>query len=881
MCGYFGGRTFFSKVVAMIKIENLTKTYKTDDKQSCKALDNVNLILPNRGMIFVLGKSGSGKSTLLNLIGGLDSFDSGDITVFGNALSTFKEKDFEAFRSSCISFIFQDYHLMDELTVKENVLLFSSKEIDDDHLFSILDTVGMREYANRYPSELSGGQRQRVAIARGIVKNPQIILCDEPTGNLDSKTSTRIMEQLKKLSKECLVLIVSHNLPEAETYADRIIELSEGKIINDISKDANYVDALTIRDKKAILPYGHRMNETEVSTLNNALDNGEVLSIEQNPSGFSQSNVQYEVEKKTFTTKQLTKRNTKLLFKKFLFSNKRTSIATILFTALLFAVFAVVQSFTMFQADDALRSFVSYDNSLMVIERDFDRYPLPLYDEGNTLNEEHIYKLYQQPIAQKGVRASSYNGKAWSNEENFADFYIHETYGLLICDEFYLANTFGSNQEIPLLAGSLEDAKNGSGVLITDYFADSILFHEVKNGLYRYADYNSIIGVFSSDGFFPCGYICGIIDTDYTEKYSASYEKFQSLIDSGMKIKDIVKEDEIFVHFIDEVKTTLGISYSLNPNYINAHSFEESAQLGVSGLYISGNDRSTSIFPAYYVAPKRMQPMRPEDFADNEIAIPFSVYNTLFDTNYTKDDTYKLNYIEPKSITVTRYQDNNPKLPVVYEKEFKVVCLSDLYWCMSINSMHFIKESDWIPTRLYVINPTNVSSIVDYLAENDCHLMSTEQQNINQINKVIVSFQTLFQFLEWISVAICAGYIVSYGINSIKKNKYQIGVIKALGGTSNVIRNIFTLKVLTISTLSAIVSMLFASIFIKLSDTTLISALKASFSVSLKGICIIQLTPSVLLLNAAALLVVSLFSALASVFALKHIKPIEIIKAKE
>ena len=164
----------------MIHITNLTKIYRSRRRSICRALDKVNLTLPDAGLVFVLGKSGSGKSTLLNLIGGLDSITEGRILVDGNDLSTFREQDFCNYRNTHIGFIFQDYHLIDELTVSENILLsLNLRRMEDgDRVRAALEKVDLAGYGDRYPSELSGGERQRIAIARAIVKNPRIILAD-------------------------------------------------------------------------------------------------------------------------------------------------------------------------------------------------------------------------------------------------------------------------------------------------------------------------------------------------------------------------------------------------------------------------------------------------------------------------------------------------------------------------------------------------------------------------------------------------------------------------------------------------------------------------------------------------------------------------------
>ena len=196
----------------MIKITSLTKIYKSKRRRKCRALSNINLTLPDTGLVFVLGKSGSGKSTLLNLIGGLDNITSGSVEVDGNDLAKFREKDFCNYRNTHIGFIFQDYHLIEELTVYDNIALsLNLRRMDDrEKVLAALARVDLAGYEDRYPAELSGGEQQRVAIARAIVKKPRIILADEPTGNLDTNTATAVITLLKELSKECLILIVSH-----------------------------------------------------------------------------------------------------------------------------------------------------------------------------------------------------------------------------------------------------------------------------------------------------------------------------------------------------------------------------------------------------------------------------------------------------------------------------------------------------------------------------------------------------------------------------------------------------------------------------------------------------------------------------------------------
>ncbi len=226
----------------MLEVRNLVKTYKLTDKSKTKevvALNNVSITFPETGLVFLLGKSGSGKSTLLNAIGGLDTFDKGEIIIKGKSSKAFTQSDFDSYRNTFIGFIFQEYNVLEEFTVAKNLELaieLQGKNPSPAKVKELLQMVEMENLAKRKPNQLSGGQKQRVAIARALIKNPEIIMADEPTGALDSRTGKQVMETLKKLSREKLVIIVSHDREFAEIYGDRIIELKDGQIIRDVTK---------------------------------------------------------------------------------------------------------------------------------------------------------------------------------------------------------------------------------------------------------------------------------------------------------------------------------------------------------------------------------------------------------------------------------------------------------------------------------------------------------------------------------------------------------------------------------------------------------------------------------------------------------------------
>ena len=224
----------------MLEVVHLTKVYKAKGGVETKALNDVSVRFPETGMVFLLGKSGSGKSTLLNVCGGLDSPTSGEVIVKGRSSKNFSQSDFDSYRNTFIGFVFQEYNILNEFTVEDNIALaleLQGKPKDKKAIKQLLDDVDLGSFAKRKPNTLSGGQKQRIAIARALIKHPEIIMADEPTGALDSNTGKQVFDTLKKLSKTKLVIVVSHDRDFAEEYGDRIIELKDGKIISDVTKE--------------------------------------------------------------------------------------------------------------------------------------------------------------------------------------------------------------------------------------------------------------------------------------------------------------------------------------------------------------------------------------------------------------------------------------------------------------------------------------------------------------------------------------------------------------------------------------------------------------------------------------------------------------------
>ena len=228
----------------MLKLAEIRKSYKTFDYTQT-ALDGISVTFRDNEFAAVLGPSGSGKTTMLNIIGGLDHYDSGDLEIDGISTKEYKSSDWDTYRNNRIGFVFQSYNLIPHQSILSNVELALtlsgvSPSERKERAKEALEEVGLGDHIRKLPNQLSGGQMQRVAIARALINDPEILLADEPTGALDTSTSEQVMNLLKRIAKDRLVIMVTHNSELADEYATRIIQLKDGQIIS----DTNPLDAI-------------------------------------------------------------------------------------------------------------------------------------------------------------------------------------------------------------------------------------------------------------------------------------------------------------------------------------------------------------------------------------------------------------------------------------------------------------------------------------------------------------------------------------------------------------------------------------------------------------------------------------------------------------
>ena len=878
----------------MIKVERLTKTYKVGRKR-VTPISNVSFTLGETGFVFITGKSGSGKSTLLNMISGLDNFTSGDVIVGDKRFSKFKAQDFVNYRNECLGFIFQDFHLIKELTVYQNVeLALSIKGEKNDALVkATLDKVGLKDYYDRYSNELSGGQKQRVAIARALVKSPKIILADEPTGNLDSKTSIQILKLLKKISKTNLVVIVSHNLDDAYNYADRIIELSDGKILNDLQREEGYDNNFKVEDGIVSLPYNKELNKVELDTLKVKVKNNEIVEFKQLGNGFKKSERQplskekISLKKHRFKLKDIVR-----LSRSFIKTHFLSYTLTTILTASLIILLGLSQLFINFDSESKISETMKdslYDTAILrkgvnagsklgnlstSYMNEIDKNDINSLKNNGYDGDAYILYNYSIPISLSTFTTASQSIIAQST--NFKSFYIQETYGTLVTSEEYLTKIYGKDGELVVLAGDIHDTY---GVIITDYVADAIL-------LYRptiYSSYEEIIGSYTNTSLKTnYAQISAIIDTGYKEKYNSLMEEFRqatTMINPKVKLKEIYNS-ELFLNFYNEVKGYLGISYSFNDNLQNdlVNGVEKDfAYLTRTEFAINGATFTKTSQIGWRSAALGIP------LSGNEIVMNISTYNSIFSTKYTST-----NYTDfvPHKATITVYPryvgvdtaakaqievtiariENTSKYSLIYSDEVfaKLVNVETVGYSLYLDD---ISEIGALHTTI---------NDLDYFVESELY------SSITTITNVVSIFGDLFSLISVFIISSCLFLIIYFSTYNIKKNKFNIGVLKALGANTLNILKIFSLQILLVGLASALLSALGIYVFTGITNDILVSSLmEFLYMDNIKDMILLEFDTLIVAIDILIITTITFIASVIPVITLHRIKPMNIIRSKD
>ena len=900
----------------MIEIKKLTKVFKSKNKSVVVALNDINLTLPDSGLVFIIGKSGSGKSTLLNMLAGLDKATAGQVIADGNNISKFSNSKFYNYRSSYIGFIFQHYYLIDELTIKQNIQLaldIAPKRKGQD-ISELLKKVGLEGYENRYPKELSGGQQQRVAIARALIKNPSLILGDEPTGNLDITTSFQILKVLKEISKDRLVVIVSHNLDEADIYADRIIELSEGRVIKDVDRKTNNqyefmlqgtivkVDEdnkllskkqkkFEVIDKTLYLPYYRDLTNNETAKMLELLKNDEITNIIQQDNGFSKHVDQPMVSRKIKVPRSRLKiRHLFKYSKMFMKKRRKANLSAVFVTTLIFVVISIMTSFL---SSSSHKLTYNHDNETIVINKGTLKtventvYTAPLFDitsddiqvlKDNGYDKE-INLLYNDTISVSSDSTKTNKKLTTDLKRNLETFYLKETFGTLNCSLSYLENLYGVDGKLNILAGDLHTPSYG--LIITDYVADSILERRPTT----YSTYEDLIGSFPKHSSTISNYISAVIDTDYEEKYEEIIKEYKdkTLNDDEISfVRNKLSKKQIYKEFLQDALYNLGVTYNLSKNYkedIKAPEKSNSAytrglvfesDFGKKAVYSRGSD-TTFVFSdsTRYTNYKVKK---------GELYMKTSTYNTLFDTDYTLTSTSSF---EPHEITIKYYDREIEGGKLLFEKTFLVKKL--------ISTANLVNRADYQDLldvcygafAMYLENSSTLESALQALDNGDFYERNLDTENeiiIGKLTQVFIPFMKVILYGLYVFLLV---YLVSFGVNNIKKNYYEIGIISALGAKNKDIGIIFISNVIITGLIICLSCILLAPQIIHLSDFILVRAFAEMLDLTIFNLSIVDSSALLLTKDLSIIVATTLISALIPMFILYRLKPIEIINSKE
>ena len=769
----------------MIELKNVSKVYKSKKGASTTALNDISLKIGNKGMVFIVGKSGSGKSTLLNLLGGLDGVTSGKILINGKDISNFKSEEYDSYRNTYIGFVFQEFNILEEYNIYENISLsleLQNLKSTKNEIDKLLDKLGISGLGNRKVNELSGGQKQRVALARALIKNPEIILADEPTGNLDKKSSAQIFEILKEISKEKLVIVVSHDIESAKTYADRIVEIEDGKIKNDL-------DTLTEGEMKSF-----KLKKSKLPNL---------FALKM-----SLANFRYKPFK---------------------------LIMTIILTTFSLIFMGVAINFYMFDKNLFITNTMK-DNNNYVYDVKNTKY---FYSHGAIdsidvkLTLDDLKNI--EPITKSKVNAIYYlynNNKLLEFEfgpnevVNINEFYwpIGSPSFVDVKDTRLLNNIIGS---IPV---------NNNEVVVHKYFADYAIKFGIKlvdDTLYFPKDYNDLV---TSKKEIKLGdnsiIITGIIDDDDTlykdaketgkfkssrlqQYYSENYEEKGSYV-YGIGLIDNIKLNEDKLSVLDstslttriglnEVPVSVGVPFKVldsEINVINENGNSSISNLGKKEVLVSLDSL------------KKIYGERNGTFDNNLLEFIKNNANLTYDEALVR---FVSDYLkEHSSLKLTLY---NYAEEAEYSVTVKGVTLDDTnYVSYDYINDSKLKTKEIIGARVYDDDINNLKSTFgklifrDVFDRNDVGTFYTfTLDHHDDISSIISIYKYLSKYILIVSLVFVLFNILLFsnfiGV-TISYSKKQIGIIRALGASSKDVTKIFSFEALIIGIVSWILSII-------------------------------------------------------------------------
>lgn len=852
----------------MIELRNISRIYKSKSGSTTNALKDVSLEFGVEGMTFILGKSGSGKSTLLNILGGLDQYDGGDFLVLGKSTKNFETADFDSYRNTYVGFVFQEFNLLEDYNVYENIMLalqLQQKEVNLKEIEQLLEKLELTELKYRKVNELSGGQKQRVAIARALIKKPKIILADEPTGNLDSETSRQVMNLLKEISKERLVIVVSHDRESAYQYGDRIIEIKDGKIVSDAGK---------MIEKK----------ESEYQVIPSKLPWKESFKL-------GIGSLRYKKIKLFFT------------------------IVLTIFSLLFIGIVDTLNSYDINLAhakllEDKEEQFVQVESYRFYTD-DLDDYT---NKDNLPLMQEEIEDI-QKRISKK---SSLIYRIAWKGGTHYADFYelfhmpdeeyIHSyNYGTL---QLEIVENIDYLDKVKLIGRKPSSKKE---IVISNVIADDIIKIgvEIEDGsLYKPKNYQELI---DSNHWYLFGdgekvKIVGIIDYDLS-KYKNVLEKYR---DSKIFTNE---EQALFQEYSAKLNNIYNKIYVLE-GFSSNLKFRNTLPLDRKYYFQIKSDEVELMQEGLYIAPSLIHDeieyfdgkkwVKKSDLKENEVVVPLELLSDFDYSDYREKVTIYINQNLGKSQLEAEkdfFQEYIKKYDVLGKKVFLEMNSNSYYnkssmkeryddlvivgvtGLMTLGEDYFYVSSETFGQYdSKMIEPTGVFILENKKSEfqklmkefpyyEEISLKSSYSFDVTSMVRMVIILKRIALLLFVILTVFAIILMSSFMISSISYRKKEIGILRGLGARNSDIIKIFIWEGFFLATISFIITSILLLIITSLLNIVIMSGIN------------ILLTPFIVTIRQFVVIFMIAFIviAISSIFPIRKItkmKPIDAILNK-
>lgn len=865
-------KILFFRGIVMISLHNINKFYNSGT-QKFHALKDVNIVFPEKGMVFIVGKSGSGKSTLLNVIGGIDSYDSGELIIDGLNTKNFSRNDFNSYRNSYIGFIFQEFNVIKNLTVFENIALslqLKNESIKDNYdlIMNTIEVVGLKGKEKRKMNQLSGGERQRVAIARALVKNPKVIIADEPTGNLDKNNRDIVMDILKNLSTNHLVLIVTHDKFLSKKYSNYEITLKDGQIIHNTLENINHSnkEELNKRTNLNLNPIQPSFKTPILLSLKSLKQNlirfifiivffciSLIFANTTINLYFSNATAQYSRFQTEYNNKYITLSRQQTLYNQ-----------------------TVKTGF--FQIDT-----INYENLIRSFNQDNGE------TESNNNYQYKIYKTFKNPIAIN------------QNLEGNLDFIHSESIDNIIVIEDL--TEFEKDYTIIPVYNTLPNSQMPIRCYITDYVAESLIANNYFNDTVdeNWSNYFADKTI-QSENLNNKIYIEGIIETNFNDFIDADLDDpntFASFTDNKAFYNSLFFNSSIYVSAenANQFVSTNNIQYTYDDFIYSA--------LNQNGIF--NNIKLTSYGNTLSIIKGKKPEKKTSDDDFEQIAISTGLLEKVFhytadEIQFDEDGSMDYALLNPETNTAATFTfygyrrvmaNFSCQVVGIIENEDPVIYFcnpneTNMYYNYLKTSFSDYDNSskNFGGSLTVLISDSEESNISLYqaLRENNItidNLSYIKLQVVNQfINENLILFLGLFFALCVFSILMIFNFVVI----TIKNSTKDIGIYMSLGMNGFKISFIYLFQIIIVSTISFILSLIGAIIFLNLLDinlsTTASDLINQYYNLDILPIDFqtFKITTSGILISLLIAYLVPILSVIIPLINLSRKRPIDVLK---